>query len=70
VTAKTAEQRAAERHETEWRKLTSEAAYERVRLALERSNVSTSDNGGLVALIPDPDGNAIWYYVRLTEVRP
>lgn len=53
----------------QWRQAVLDAAYDRVRLALERSDMACSDQGGLVVLIPDPDGDVVHYFVRLTEVR-
>jgi hypothetical protein len=63
------EQREAAAQQAAWDKAVRDAAYERVRLALERSGMACSDLGGLVALIPTPDGDPVHYFVRLTEVR-
>lgn len=65
----TKQERVAAEAEKAWQKAIEAAAYERVRLAFMGGGISVSDQGGLVALIPDADGNARWYFVRLTEVR-
>lgn len=64
----TKDEREAAAREKQWCAAKRDAAYDRVRLALERSGIACSDQGGLVVLIPDPDGDVVHYFLRLTEV--
>lgn len=65
----TKEERAAAQAEKTWKAHVMDAAYDRVRVALQNAGLACGDLGGLTVTIPDPDGNANGYFVRLTETR-
>jgi hypothetical protein len=65
----TKEEREATARAKAWQKCVREAAYDRVRAALDRAGIECSDQGGLVVTIADPDGQPVRYFLRLTVVR-
>ena len=77
MTRRTAEERAAQAAEREWRAALAEHADTTLRGAIgfvERSNHhptirNAADQGGTTVEIEGPDGEWRRYFVRLTEVR-
>lgn len=65
----TKEERETAERAKAWQRCVQEAAYDKVRAALEFFNLSCGDQGGLVVTIADPDGRPVRYFLRLTEVK-
>lgn len=65
----TKEEREAAERTKAWQKAVLNAAYTIVEGALIDLGLATEDQGGLVVVVPDPDGRPVRYFLRLTEVR-